>query len=110
MISAVMMTTLAGVPLPSSSMTATWALPVKISGPVAHPANDGRPARAAVTPITRPYGTRPANHGSMARMPAMTSVHGRAVGTVTEVSVWIEDIVPPIGEIRRPGPAHLQTA
>ena len=76
-------TTAGAAPASSRSMTATWALPPKRSGPVSQPAKVGMSARAALTPMTRPNGTMPASHGTMARAPASTSAAPSESGWTT---------------------------
>src|SRR4051794_14381691 len=73
-------TTAGAVPESSRLITATCALPPKISGAAAHPASDGMSARAALTPTTRPNGTIPTSQGAIALAPATTSVHARGAG------------------------------
>src|SRR3954465_4365550 len=68
-------TTTGAVPASSKLMTATCALPPKITGPASQPANVGIDARAALAPMTSPKGTMPTSHGAMARAPVSPSRH-----------------------------------
>src|SRR5688572_25674691 len=90
------MTTTTGVaPASRRSITTTWALPPKSSGAVNQPVNVERSARAALTPITRPNGTTPTSHGTIARAPATKSVTGERVAVgVTVASMGTSGVAP----------------